>query len=68
MRDQQNVTFSNAAISQRSLASDLWETLQKPQTSRLLQWFELNKEDVAARQLLYHDLPAHYTMCCRCSC
>ena len=53
LSNQQNVTFSDI--------SDFWETLQKPQTSRLLQWFKLNKDDVAARQLLYHDLLAHYT-------
>ena len=41
--NQQNVTFRDN--------SDLWETLQKPQTSQLLQWFELNKEDAAAQQL-----------------
>jgi hypothetical protein len=29
-------------------------------TSTLLQWFELNKRDPAARSLLYKDVPQHY--------
>jgi hypothetical protein len=30
-------------------------------TSTLLQWFELNKVDTAARRLLYSQIPEHYT-------
>ena len=50
--NQQNVVFSDD--------SNLLETLQMPQTSKLLQGFKLNSRNAAARQHLYHELPAHY--------
>jgi hypothetical protein len=30
-------------------------------TSTLMGWFSLNDDDAAARQILYHDIPSHYT-------
>ena len=48
--NQQNVTFSDN--------SSLCEILQMPQTSQLLQWFQLNREDIAACQHLYLHMEA----------
>jgi hypothetical protein len=40
--------------------SDAMDDISQSSTSTLLQWFELNSRDTAARQYLYAEIPEHY--------
>jgi hypothetical protein len=52
--DQQAVIFDPTAG-----AADIFDMADRS-SSTLLEWFELNRRDVSARQYLYHEIPEHY--------